>query len=144
MEISLKFWRFLAANPSWALGGQSSTHRACNRIQTLFWKSTILDRFVSSRWWLSEQTQNQIGSDFFTSIQVSTKPQVGEIIFYENSNISDCSWHLVRRSQGYGFSYYEDNLRGTLEEGEFGFENDFTVRFDNLDYDQVGNLWFLL
>ena len=32
---------------------------------------------------------------------------------------------------------YEDNLRGTLEEGEFGFENDFTVRFDNLDYDQV-------
>ena len=29
-------------------------------------------------------------------------------------------------------------MKGEYEEGEFGFSNDFSVRFDNLDYDQVG------
>ena len=29
-------------------------------------------------------------------------------------------------------------MKGTLEEGEFGFNSDFTARFDNVDYDQVG------
>ena len=50
----------------------------------------------------------------------------------------------MRRSQGYfGFSSFGengDNLKGTLEAGEFGFYNDFTVRFDNVDYDQVARM----
>ena len=50
----------------------------------------------------------------------------------------------MRRSQGYfGFSSFGengDNLKGTLESGEFGFYNDFTVRFDNVDYDQVAKM----
>ena len=45
---------------------------------------------------------------------------------------------MVRRSQGSGFASYEDNMKGEYEEGDFGFSNDFSVRFDNLDYDQVG------
>ena len=49
----------------------------------------------------------------------------------------------MRRSQGYTFSSFGengDNLKGTLESGEFGFYNDFTVRFDNVDYDQVARM----
>ena len=49
----------------------------------------------------------------------------------------------MRRSQGYTFSSFGengDNLKGTLESGEFGFYNDFTVRFDNVDYDQVAKM----
>ena len=45
---------------------------------------------------------------------------------------------MVRRSQGSGFASYEDNMKGEYEEGDFGFSNDFSVRFDNIDYDQVG------
>ena len=29
-------------------------------------------------------------------------------------------------------------MKGEYEEGDFGFSNDFSVRFDNIDYDQVG------
>ena len=36
------------------------------------------------------------------------------------------------------FADFDDNMKGTLEEGEFSFNNDFTVRFDNMDYNQVG------
>ena len=45
---------------------------------------------------------------------------------------------MVRRSQGSGFASYVDNMKGEYEEGDFGFSNDFSVRFDNIDYDQVG------
>ena len=57
-----------------------------------------------------------------------------------NSSFQDCSWHLVRRGQGGYFGDFRDNLKGTLESGEFGFYNDFTVRFDNVDYDQVARM----
>ena len=46
----------------------------------------------------------------------------------------------MRRGQGGYFGDFRDNLKGTLESGEFGFYNDFTVRFDNVDYDQVARM----
>ena len=46
----------------------------------------------------------------------------------------------MRRGQGGYFGDFRDNLKGTLESGEFGFYNDFTVRFDNVEYDQVARM----
>ena len=95
-------------------------------------------RFLKVEAVSADTDTNWVGFYFFHPKVHKTTGRIFTKKWVDYYNLPDCSWNLVRRSQGSGFADFDDNMKGTLEEGEFGFNNDFTVRFDSMDYNQVG------